>query len=223
MGIAYGLIYIVATCFFITLVVHSIDRDDVALITSKITMAVCAIGVIGSIIAYRDMPTLSSIDPFDFLAGSSSLDTWSENMTIKSAPYTTFTGVLGIIACGYLLRFVNKTFKWVWIILICILVISTIAACALALGGIEYYGLYLALSVLTMPFSFVQLCTIFYAAGKEKEKVQVFSNTTHTPNLEKQDNQLSKTDQLFKLKELLDGGILTQEEFDSEKKKILNS
>ena len=46
MGIAYGLIYIVATCFFITLVVHSIDRDDVALITSKITMAVCAIGVI---------------------------------------------------------------------------------------------------------------------------------------------------------------------------------
>lgn len=35
--------------------------------------------------------------------------------------------------------------------------------------------------------------------------------------------QMSKTDQLFKLKELLDGGILTQEEFDTEKKKILNS
>ena len=33
----------------------------------------------------------------------------------------------------------------------------------------------------------------------------------------------SKTEQLFKLKELLDGGILTQEEFDNEKKKILNS
>lgn len=36
-------------------------------------------------------------------------------------------------------------------------------------------------------------------------------------------HQMRKTDQLFKLKELLDGGILTQEEFDNEKKKILNS
>lgn len=37
-------------------------------------------------------------------------------------------------------------------------------------------------------------------------------------------NQIqSKTDQLFKLKELLDSGILTQEEFDNEKKEILNS
>ena len=36
-------------------------------------------------------------------------------------------------------------------------------------------------------------------------------------------NQLSKTELLFKIKELLDSGILTQEEFDNEKKKILNS
>ncbi len=35
--------------------------------------------------------------------------------------------------------------------------------------------------------------------------------------------QKSLSDQLFQLKELLDGGILTQEEFDMEKKKILNS
>ena len=33
----------------------------------------------------------------------------------------------------------------------------------------------------------------------------------------------SKSEQLLKLKELLDGGILTQDEFDTEKKKILNS
>lgn len=33
----------------------------------------------------------------------------------------------------------------------------------------------------------------------------------------------SKTEQLLELKQLLDGGILTQEEFDTEKQKILNS
>ena len=36
-------------------------------------------------------------------------------------------------------------------------------------------------------------------------------------------NVLKKSESLIKLKSLLDAGILTQEEFDIEKKKILNS
>ena len=34
---------------------------------------------------------------------------------------------------------------------------------------------------------------------------------------------IGKSESLMKIKELLDSGILTQEEFDNEKKKILNS
>lgn len=36
-------------------------------------------------------------------------------------------------------------------------------------------------------------------------------------------NNTSKTESLFELKKLFDAGVLTQEEFDNEKKKILNS
>ena len=36
-------------------------------------------------------------------------------------------------------------------------------------------------------------------------------------------NNTSKMESLFELKKLLDSGVLTQEEFDNEKKKILNS
>ena len=51
-------------------------------------------------------------------------------------------------------------------------------------------------------------------------------NTNHTSSASttiNSGNIVGKSESLIKLKSLLDAGILTQEEFDSEKKKILNS
>lgn len=51
--------------------------------------------------------------------------------------------------------------------------------------------------------------------------------TTVLPNVPSNNNEgsgiIGKSENLMKIKELLDSGILTQEEFDNEKKKILNS
>lgn len=55
---------------------------------------------------------------------------------------------------------------------------------------------------------------------KEQEKA---SRVTETSQYIPKNNDNSKTKQLLELKGLLDKGLLTQDEFDSEKKKILNS
>ena len=51
-------------------------------------------------------------------------------------------------------------------------------------------------------------------------------STNYAPNYTNQapkESQKSKTDQLFELKKLYDAGILTEEEFNVQKNKILNS
>ncbi|WP_462431758.1 SHOCT domain-containing protein [Bacteroides nordii] len=51
-------------------------------------------------------------------------------------------------------------------------------------------------------------------------------STNYAPNYTNQapkEPQKSKTDQLFELKKLYDAGILTEEEFNVQKTKILNS
>ncbi len=221
MGVGCGITALIIGVYFITLVVHSIDRDDVALIVSKIGLGLCAVGFIASIMVYGDMPTVSKIDGFDFLFGKSEFEVWSENLTIQSAPYTAISGVLGIIACWYLLRYINKIYRGVWIMMICILVVSTLSASILALSGPDGLVIHKVILVLALPLSFIQLGMTIFAANKEKKRVPVVQSTSQPS--QKAEPQLGKTEQLFKLKELLDGGILTQEEFDNEKKKILNS
>jgi hypothetical protein len=72
--------------------------------------------------------------------------------------------------------------------------------------------------------SFVAIVILLIVGGKpqisQKSDVEKSVPTTTQQTSINQDT-LSK--KLFQLKELLDGGILTQEEFDAEKKKILNS
>ena len=68
------------------------------------------------------------------------------------------------------------------------------------------------------------LIVILFIIGKPQSK-----NAIKTPQQAPNNSQQScsdisgKSEELMKLKSLLDAGVLTQEEFDSEKKKILNS
>lgn len=231
MGFGTGIMIVISTLYFITLVVHSIDRDDIALVVSKVSLGLCAIGFIASLMTYGDMPTFSNIDPFEFLFGKSSIEVWTEGMTIKSAPASVLTGIVEIAAIWYLLRYINKTYRAVWIMLIIILAISTLAAFVLTLGGSDYLVFHKAISVWAIPLSIVQLAMIFKAASNEKKRTSVIkpqetyrpTNTEESTTNPKDNATSDRTKQLFQLKELLDGGILTQEEFNNEKKKILNS
>lgn len=65
-------------------------------------------------------------------------------------------------------------------------------------------------------------------SASENNNVATASNLTPPPHPNElaggyKKDVLSMSDQLIKLKELLDAGILTQDEFDNEKKKLLNS
>lgn len=62
---------------------------------------------------------------------------------------------------------------------------------------------------------------------KKSESTFCNGSSTESPNVSSNNNGsygiVDKSESLMKIKELLDTGILTQEEFDDEKKKILNS
>ncbi|TXH20867.1 MAG: SHOCT domain-containing protein [Chitinophagaceae bacterium] len=81
-------------------------------------------------------------------------------------------------------------------------------------GGIaRYYNTYVALSELTNKI----LKKDFN--NKLKEAIKDF--TTHAKNPTTQ--TISKADELIKLKKLMDDGVLTKDEFEAEKKKILEN
>lgn len=61
-----------------------------------------------------------------------------------------------------------------------------------------------------------------YAAPQQPQQQEAPQTQQQTPAGNAGQGK-SKTEQLLELKQLLDGGILTQEEFDTEKQKILNS
>lgn len=59
--------------------------------------------------------------------------------------------------------------------------------------------------------------SVYYSGKKDKENI-----ATQKPQLQNK-SETSKVEQLQELKNLLESGVLTQEEFDTEKQKILNS
>ncbi|MEE6186938.1 SHOCT domain-containing protein [Niabella digestorum] len=83
-------------------------------------------------------------------------------------------------------------------------------------GKAKYYNTYVALSELTnkiLKYDFDK--NLFAAIKKVTPSSSANPQTTSSQNY-------SKADELSKLKKLLDEGVLTQEEFEAEKKKLLN-
>ena len=85
----------------------------------------------------------------------------------------------------------------------------------------RYYGfiVMLVLAFVLIPFSmkFNHATSVYYSGKKDKENI-----ATQKPQLQNK-SETSKVEQLQELKNLLESGVLTQEEFDTEKQKILNS
>lgn len=81
-----------------------------------------------------------------------------------------------------------------------------------------------------LTFSLIPLSNKFrgaislYYPQKEARDMRIYKNEPkYMPSPTLNNKNISKTEQLKELKQLLDQGFLTQEEFDTEKQKILNS
>ena len=69
----------------------------------------------------------------------------------------------------------------------------------------------------------VFMIVILFTGGRERvAKQTAIVQTASIVEQSKDSDFATKTEELLKLKELLDANILTQEEFDREKKRILN-
>ena len=142
-------------------------------------------------------------------------------MGCGNIPYSLATNIVFIAAFGYGLPFVRKRLVFPWILFLVVFAITTYGLSQVVSWGALYYNSYINLSWASTGISLLILI------GKQDnlkvnrnivktQQEQEISNTSQTAK------PLSMSDQLFKLKELLDSGILTQEEFEAEKKIILN-
>lgn len=111
-----------------------------------------------------------------------------------------------------------KKKKTIYLVLSIISIVLSIAA--LLLVFVNSSSLIILISIV-LRFVFLALFIVFLCLNiKTGKKLKALNNTQITPI---QMNSISSTDELRKYKALLDDGIITQEEFETKKKELLNS
>ena len=86
----------------------------------------------------------------------------------------------------------------------------------------ENYSTFTVCNNISSVIAVILMITLLCIGGKNKVSNTITGKVAAHANKNNKDIT-SKSNELIKLKELLDSGVLTEEEFDNEKKKILNS
>ena len=219
---------VTAIIIYIALTVHAIEDDSKALIVSYIFIAAIIVGLINAFNQFGSYNVGSEEFSNDFsndiFFGTKNVEEQVAGMLIKSAPIALFSHICSLAAFIYGVFHINKKYMLVWILFLIGYAISAYQAYLLVSGGIMNWESYSNLNSIMGLLSFVAIVALLIVGGKPQLSQE--SNTvesTPTPTQPETTDQNSLSKKLFQLKELLDSGILTQEEFDAEKKKILNS
>ena len=192
-------------------------------------MAANIVSMISGFVGFKDSPDFANTITNDIFSGNnplSSVEEWVAATVINAAPYTTIMNILMVIAWGLGLKHISKKFTLAWIMGMAAHIIAGIGSLLLFIYGILQYSTFNMLNTICSVITFIFLIALLTINDKKEtpnKKLEVKKVTSQEPVSVEQPKTLNKTEQLFKLKELLDSGILTQNEFDSEKKKILNS
>ena len=218
---------IVIALVYITLTVHAIDNDEQAVKLSYIIIAAYIISLITSFTTLKDSPDFvgsMTNDIFNGNSPTSSIENWVVENAVNNAPYTLVMNILMIVVWGLGLKHINKRYMLAWIMGMA----SQIVACFGTFFQFDpnTFDVYSKCNNISAVIAFIFLIALLTINDKKEtpnKKPEVKTVAPQEPVSVEQPNTLNKTEQLFKLKELLDSGILTQNEFDSEKKKILNS
>lgn len=224
-----GLVTAISAAFlYVTLAVHAIDNDEQAVKISYIVIVAYIVSAISGFVTLKGSPDFAGSmvnDIFNGNSATSSIESWTVGTVISQAPYSTLMNVLMIVAWALGFKYINKRYMFAWIMGMAGQIIVGFGTLLIFIHGITQYDTFTMLnnigSAVTLLF-LIALLTINDKKAVETKK-EVKPIISEKPQPVEQPQTSNKTQQLFQLKELLDSGILTQAEFDAEKKKILNS
>lgn len=218
-----GIVGVISTAlFYITFAVHAINDDQKAIRTSYMFIAAYVISFIGTFSSLNESPDFASLLVDDFVSGNDGIGAWTNRTIGSAAPYTFFMNVLILAGFLYARKHINKKFSVSWWFAIAGHIASTLAVLSVLI--LQDYNTHSKLNNISSLLAMVLMVMLFFIKEKGSSKEGVTVSTQTPINETKNHNDMSsKSEQLIKLKSLLDSGVLTQEEFNSEKKKILNS
>lgn len=214
-------------CFYITFAIHAIKDERRALKTSYLFIAACAVLLLESSNAIALMAPigLAIIFPFHFFEHIGSIYEKAEFMFLGSSETEVFLVALMnlfmLTGLLYSTRSVSQRYKSAWRMAIVAQAFSACGVLMVVITGSRNLGG--ILNIFSGLVSFVLFVLLLVIGGKERKNMEKSNMQTPTPSPQVHNDISSKSEELTKLKSLLDAGVLTQEEFDSEKKKILNS
>lgn len=226
-GKSLGLTAIIAaltiTLFYVTFAVQAIEKDEKAIITSCIFMAamLCSIG--GSFKIFNESPDFGSMLLGDVFGGNDSMQNWAYESVELSAPYTLLMNILMLVGFFISINNIKKKFVIAWWVAIIAQIVSTWGT--FVVFSNSDFSTFQTCNNASQIITFVLLIIILCIGGKSnttKNEVQENKPEMSKPVPPEKDGIISKSGDLMKIKELLDSGILTEEEFNNEKKKILN-
>lgn len=217
---------------YTTFAVHAIDNDDKAVKVSYVMLAAYTVSLLNVLINMGDYPDFTGM-----ILGGDSVESWAYGIAFASAPYTLLMNLLMTGGLIWGMKDVNKRYYIVWLIALIAQVISCIGILVLFTDN-SRYDLYTIFNNISSAFAMLLVAALLIMGGrrlspalpKRKGGCAVKPDVSPQPLESSQTSQAvagggamtEKTKRLFELKELLDSGVLTQAEFDSEKKKILN-
>lgn len=215
-----GLISVISTIgsllIYTTFVAQAVGNDNKAIVTSWIFIVAYVISLIGSFSAFSDA---------HYDAETLGVDFTRMDMAFKTYPYMMLTSLITIGGMLYSAKEVRQKFKVAWWIFISASAISGCGALSLCMSIFNYEA-YETCTNIGAVVSLIFIIILFYI-GKQEPAGQYYNDTDAANVSPKEVSSTSamknKTQELMKLKELLNANILTQDEFDREKAKILNS
>lgn len=223
-GRALGITEIVSTIglafFYITFAAHAIEDDKKTSGTIYLFIAAHVISLIRTLNSLDEYPDFSNMNVMDLLTDDNSIEALINQTVASTATYTTLMNIFMLAGLFYSQKSVNKRFNVSWWFAISAHLCSIVAALSVIANNISIYTIFKNITGVLA----IILIVILFIIGKPQSK-----NAIKTPQQAPNNSQQScsdisgKSEELMKLKSLLDAGVLTQEEFDSEKKKILNS
>ncbi len=241
--------FVFIALIYIAIAVNCIDKDDKALIVSYILMIYCLLGLANSIYMLSDLnigsAQFSEEFGIDVLFGTNAVQKRVANTLISHSFLALLSNLVAFGAYAYGLMHINKKYLAPWIMILISYAINTYQAYTLSTGGYTSWDSYSSITNLGSIIGLIGMLIILFIGGKSAENKTASYAASSTENVSRvsqahttvnhdaertteskrsgEPPMSEKSKQLFQLKELMDSGILSQEEFDSEKKKILNS
>jgi membrane protein len=213
------------TLFYVTFAVQAIEKDEKAVVTSCIFMAamLCSIG--GSFRIFNESPDFGNMLLGDVFGGNDSMQNWAYESVESSAPYTLLMNILMLVGFFISINNIKKKFVFAWWVAIIAQIVSTWGT--FVVFSNSDFSTFQTCNNASSVITFVLLITVLCIGGKTKSnftknEVQYTKSEMPKPVSPETNSIVNKSEDLMKIKELLDSGILTEEEFNNEKKKILN-